>query len=327
MENHVHSDLTADILSQFSAFFELDSELQFIRYFENFVYESTRKGEAVILRITHSSHRSTEEVRSELHWLTYLHERGMPVAPPIAISDNTFVHHIDAEHGSFTACLFKKAQGKLGKEVEITPKFIRTIGDVIGRFHKLSVAYQLPDDVKPRRQWYDDEVFKHWKDLPSDQAEIQEIIRNHVKKVKQWPTTDEEYGLIHSDVHYGNFFVQNGAEITLFDFDDTHYNYYITDVVTFFYSTLTWMCTDENRADIAHMLHTDFWEAYEKHYSLPEIWKTRMRDLVFLRMTAVYSILLMKLDLNNLSDIDEKFIADLKQTILTGEVAIAPYLN
>ena len=44
------------------------------------------------------------------------------------------------------------------------------------------------------------------------------------------PKDDDCYGLIHADIHQGNFFVDENDNITIFDFDDCHYHWFAYDL-------------------------------------------------------------------------------------------------
>jgi Ser/Thr protein kinase RdoA (MazF antagonist) len=47
--------------------------------------------------------------------------------------------------------------------------------------------------------------------------------------LRSLPTPVDGYGLLHTDLHHGNFFVDEGR-ITAFDFDDIGYNWFASDI-------------------------------------------------------------------------------------------------
>ena len=64
-------------------------------------------------------------------------------------------------------------------------------------------------------------------EVPRCEDHIQKFFNDLVAFVRHYPK--DQYGLIHGDVHTGNFFLKNG-EIVLFDFDDGCYHYFLYDL-------------------------------------------------------------------------------------------------
>lgn len=52
----------------------------------NYLYEGKIDGVSCVLRLTHSSHRSTNMVRGELEWINYFAENGISAAKPIPLT-------------------------------------------------------------------------------------------------------------------------------------------------------------------------------------------------------------------------------------------------
>ena len=55
-----------------------------------------------------------------------------------------------------------------------------------------------------------------------------------IERFDQLPRSVEMFGLTHGDVHVGNL-RRAGAKITLFDFDDAEYNWFLNDIATLMY--------------------------------------------------------------------------------------------
>ncbi|MFZ9683560.1 MAG: hypothetical protein ACO3DQ_10215 [Cephaloticoccus sp.] len=66
-------------------------DLEFIRAMENFVYAFNRGGSALILRLTHSTHRSRDEVVAELEFVDYLARHGVDVAHPVPSANGELI--------------------------------------------------------------------------------------------------------------------------------------------------------------------------------------------------------------------------------------------
>lgn len=99
------------------------SVIRFLRYSQNAVYEITQShsSEKLILRVTSASHRSDIELHSELEWLQFLYQQGLPVCPAMAWPDGHLLHRFQTEGEILYATLFQKAQGQTPEHFHLTP--------------------------------------------------------------------------------------------------------------------------------------------------------------------------------------------------------------
>jgi len=194
------------------------------------------------LRITHSYHRSPEEVIGEIQWINYLYvvERVFRRLENLSIED--YVEIIEMKNGTnFIIVSFRKAKGKPAHEIDLTNNHIKNREKLIGKLHRLTKNYSPENTMYKRREWYNENCFKF------DDEMMKKIDSSVVKKskkiinmVKEMFIDKDSYGLIHTDAHTGNFFIDDG-ELTLFDFDDSAYKHFISDiaVVLFYYIELS----------------------------------------------------------------------------------------
>src|SRR5690606_3310233 len=80
---------------------------------ENYVYEGDKNGITYILRLTHSSHRSTNMVIGELDWINYLADKCISVARAYNSVNGNLAEEIHVDNDYFIVCLFEKAKGRL----------------------------------------------------------------------------------------------------------------------------------------------------------------------------------------------------------------------
>jgi len=81
VEREVELQFSDEVLSDAARRFGVAADsLRRLGDFENYVYEGTVDGVSRILRLTHSSHRSTDMVLGELEWINCLAENGVSVA-------------------------------------------------------------------------------------------------------------------------------------------------------------------------------------------------------------------------------------------------------
>ena len=78
------------------------------------------------------------------------------------------------------------------------------------------------------------------------------------------PKEEEAYGLIQYDFHPANFKILNG-EITLYDFDDSYYFFFIYDIATCIHEIVYYYPKDEKQNFLNHFIPA-LWKGYsEKH--------------------------------------------------------------
>lgn len=120
---------------------------------------------------------------------------------------------------------------------ELTLPTMERIGEAIAHLHNAARAFIPPSDFdRPRYDWiYIAGVFewqKHTHAVLSDTD--REILTNAALKViaemEHLGTEPEVFGLIHSDLHFGNF-LGNGDAVSVIDFGDLGFGHYVLDLM------------------------------------------------------------------------------------------------
>ncbi len=237
MEKEILEIYTDDILDEISNRYGIiKNKLKPLGDFENFVYEYENNERNFILRVTHSSHRNTNLVRAELDWISYLSQNGVSIPNAILSENDELVEVVEAENSYCIIVAFEKAKGTHPKDDDWNANLFQKWGQIVGQIHNLTKRYK-PDNLFKREQWYEDDMFnKIDKYIPSSQSIVIKKCNKLIEHLYNLPTDEDSYGLIHTDVHQGNFFIYNG-EITLFDFDDCSYKWFASDIaITLFYA-------------------------------------------------------------------------------------------
>ncbi len=199
----------------------------------NFVYQFQSGQQWKILRITHSSHRSEDQIIAELDWVNFLAEHAIPVAQPCLSKYQQLTETFSVGETYFTAAVFEFAPGQLienADPAEWNSSLFQSLGGMLGKIHSATKAYH-PQHLKEKRQhWYEDDLFQNKRDyLPPDQLAAADELDDILTQFSQLPASQDDYGLVHNDVNPTNFHLQQG-KITLFDFDDCAYNWFINDI-------------------------------------------------------------------------------------------------
>lgn len=277
-----------------------ENEIKLLDGFESFMYEFYRPQDGeFILRVGHSGRRSPEMIAGEVDWINYLARGGANVSRAILSKHGNLVEAIDDGHGEqFLATAFIKARGEPSWETEWTPEFVEHYGQVIGRIHRLTKDY-IPFDPSWRRPEWDSPgnlEIATW--LPASETVALAKFEALMRHFEALPKNRNNYGLIHQDAHGGNFFVHNGT-ITLFDFDDCVYSWFIYDIaMVLFYAAMG----AEDQAAYTQDFMRAFLHGYLQENSLDPIWLRELPYFLKLREIDLYALIHFSFDMENLTD-------------------------
>jgi Ser/Thr protein kinase RdoA (MazF antagonist) len=236
-------------------------------------------------------------IRGELDWINYLSAGGVRVAKAVASDHGELVESIDdGQGGCFLAAAFEKAPGRPTWERDFweRPQWFEGYGRMIGRMHRLSKGYQPADPTWKRAEW-DDPVnidMERW--LPKSEVVVLAKYDALVRRLRQLPKDDSSYGLIHQDAHAANFFVDDDGSLTLFDFDDCAYGWYVYDLAMVLFYAIT------NRTDAENfgpLFWREFMRGYERENQLDPTWFKEIPHFLKLREIDLYAVIHRSLDL------------------------------
>lgn len=317
MEKHIHTLFNDGILNEASSKYKMElGSLRKVGGFENYVYGYTLEGKEYILRITHSSHRSSEMVQSELDWVEYLSKNNANVCIPIYSLHNNLVEIIPVSHDNyFIATAFSKAPGRHMVKDDATEPLFKQWGKSIGKMHCLTKSYVQKDGIMNRPIWYDDPIFYNANEyLPFDHKIVADKLYELVDKLKELPKEKDGYGLIHTDIHSGNFFI-DGGNITVFDFDDCSYQYFISDIAIALFYCLLSPDTTEHRLAFADRFLTAFLEGYREENQLDNKWLLLLPEFLKLRELELYVVIYRSCDMNNPGPWEQNYMNNRKTNI------------
>ncbi|PHE40354.1 aminoglycoside phosphotransferase [Bacillus pseudomycoides] len=287
MEIAVERVFTNKILEEAARRFNVTVEENPLGDFENYIFHAKdESGVSYVLRLTHSSHRSEKQVEAELDFLRYLAENGAKVAAPYYSKSKKLVEVIQAVDGTFFyVSLFTYATGERVKgETSIywgDPLF-EAWGKAIGQLHRLTIDYPK---TKYRDTW---EVEEKAIIDELDDEKVKNIAYILMEEIKALPMEKRTFGLIHGDIHQGNFHY-DGKELTIFDFDDATYNYFIHDLaMVIYYSVLSTAWTEQEKTLFVRKQLQVLRKGYELEHQLEESWYESLPLFLRLRDIGLY---------------------------------------
>jgi amicoumacin kinase len=296
MEKAVSTLMTKELLDDFLAVFGLEREAKKLGDFENYVYETYKNGHPFIMRLTHSSHRSKDEVLSELDWMRHLNNQGLSV-PEIfpSVQGNLVEETAAADNSKFFGCVYAKAPGTAVsvRSEQFNEELFRKWGETTGRMHYATKSYKPSAGIKARSSWDEDELLSVGKYYPSEEWELVDNANEVIATISALPKNQDNFGIIHTDIHSGNFFY-DGEQIHVFDFDDASYHWFASDIAIPLYYSLIYRIPASEEAErntFGQLFLETFIEGYQKANQLPEGWKEQVPLFLMLRDIVLYAVL------------------------------------
>lgn len=326
MEPTVSKYFNEPLIQQALNLYQLDDHYKLMGDFENYVLEVYKDNHPFIMRFTHSSHRTFEEVCSEVDWMKYLYEQGVHIPKVLPSIHLLFVETIRADDTFFYLTLTEKAKGahvKISNDQDHRPLFYQ-IGKLIGKMHRVTKKYIPSKGFQFRPHWEQDDLLEIEKYIPNEQVEVIQNGKNIIEKVRNLSKDPNVYGLCHTDIHSGNFFVHNG-DICVFDFDDTMYCWFAHDLaIPIYYACLYGMKESgkEERTKFGNEPFHSLMEGYLTEHELDSEALMTIPLFFQLRDITLYTVLYKKLSLEQLEGPVSWLIKDLKKRITQNDVLV-----
>jgi Ser/Thr protein kinase RdoA (MazF antagonist) len=278
-------------------------QIHILDSFESFIYEFERNAEGYILRVGHSFRRSESLIRGEVHWINYLADGGVSVARAIPSENGNLVEVIgDGEGGQFLVSAFLRAEGQRPWEAGWTPERFESYGQLLGQMHALAVDYQA-DPHGERPAWDDASMNFIELYLPASEGIVHQKYQSVVKHILRLPKSKSSYGLIHQDAHQNNFFMDANGRLTLFDFDDCVYSWFINDIaiVLFYISMDAEDLGYPNAASFTQEFMVHFLRGYRQAYRLDPSWLREIPTFLKLRELELYAVAFRDFDIKDIA--------------------------
>ena len=188
------------------------------------------------LRISELGDRREEDYLAETEFVHYLAQNGAPVADVILSIHGRMVECIENDGHKTYLSLFDYAKGMLlcdngyryrdGASLE---EYFYNTGKALGAIHRLSREFRPVH----RRPEFFDKYNREYIDrlIPDTYTELKNAIARRLDEFRELPMDAENYGLVHFDFCDGNYHVDmNTGDITVFDFDNCIYCWYMFDL-------------------------------------------------------------------------------------------------
>jgi Ser/Thr protein kinase RdoA (MazF antagonist) len=214
-------------------FTEKFASIRSLNGFHNYIYEVSGDTD-FILRI--SQQQNEAATSSEIDFLQYLYQNDGRVAPPIPSLQNQYVHLVVIDEKKYIVSAYQKADGRdfSSRGIDNKERFI-IIGRALGKIHQLSKMY-VPNNVTKRRLWSESpHIIKAPDIFLKYNMDLLKKFHSYMSHMHNFPKDQNCFGLVHGDFLFSNYFFDDGNNITIFDFDECEYSWYMYDIAVCMY--------------------------------------------------------------------------------------------
>ncbi|MFH0880947.1 MAG: phosphotransferase [Lentisphaerota bacterium] len=211
-----------------------------LRTSENVVVKLlSETGQPYALRIRKIMGSYHEQILSELICLRDLREySGADIPAPIATRSGQLFCVINVEGGAYMCVLFSWVAGVHVSAREITLSQMGAMARAVSLLHNFSSGYRPPAGFV--RPVYDEQWFfgsSSWSTSgdfvsrlhPGEAAYLRTVNDAVRERLRAYPRNEASFGLIHYDLHVGNFLFHEDRA-NMIDFDECGFGYYLFDV-------------------------------------------------------------------------------------------------
>ncbi|WP_066066216.1 phosphotransferase enzyme family protein [Neobacillus soli] len=326
MEKSVEVLFTQEILNGFLEGFQLESQVKKLGDFENYVFEVYRNDAPLVLRITHSSHRKKSEIEAELDWMNYLNQNIVQCPKVFLSSNKQLIEEAGTSDGTFFyACLYSKVEGapvKVNSDL-YNEQLFHAWGKATGRMHAVTKGYHPKKGMELRPFWHEEELLAVKEYFP-DEPEIIENTYDLIKELWELPQGTDHFGLIHTDIHSGNFFY-DGQTVYVFDFDDCSYHWFASDIAIPLYYSIFYgfpKAGEKEKSEFARNFLSHFINGYEECNIVPENWREHLPLFLKLRDITLYAVLHKKIAPEDRNESLDLLLNEIRQRIIRKKAIV-----
>lgn len=283
-------------------------------------YEFPRGGDRFVLRITPPNDEiDMHATKAVLSWLSYLAEHGASVPSLLESGEGNLIEAVEFENKTYIFVAFKKVEGILAESLfpgRWNDDLTAALGYAVGRMHAISHGYYPEDERLMRPAWdkivncfnpaevLDAEHFL----IAQKQQEITAIIQSLAKN-------EGGFGLIHTDLHFANFLVDEKAqEVVIIDFDDCSYGWYVMDIAMLLLD-LTVLYRGRDLEAYSEVFLKRFLRSYLEEHSLDLYWIEMLPNFLKMLEIGLYTMLYQGHDPSDSESWVGMFMSDRKRRI------------
>lgn len=245
------------------------------------IFEAEAGLRRYILRVSPFSEKKQAHAEFETRWTAYLASRMEGIAKPVRSVNGRRYEVMKAEGRPYILALQEKAPGKLVDSDDpdvFNQELFFHLGMQMGNMHKWTMRYE-GNVACPEFQWNGPHFWR--KDIAVLDEDVRQAETRLQRELEQLPMGKDSYGIVHFDIHTGNFLADHD-KITIIDFEACQFNWYAADIA----STLFFMVqkgagplrylTEEARTAFAETYLISYLNGYFKTHTIGADWIRRL---------------------------------------------------
>ncbi len=209
----------------------------------NRVYRvEAKNGRLYSLRLCAPVIQEKRSVEEELAWLELIvNQQQISVPRPVRNQHQELITVVSTAEGTRLSCLFEWIEGEPTKN-RLTPEIMHQIGRSVATLHEIARQHGGPfheNGFRSRYQYgrclavsHREWIAEHQVKIGTENATfLERAVTWLVEQLERIGETSDNFGLIHADLHFGNFLVRDGA-VSVIDFDQLGNGHYLYDLAT-----------------------------------------------------------------------------------------------
>ncbi len=295
--------------------------------FESDVYAFESRGAPRILKVIAPTHRTPDLVQAEVDWLLALLEAGVSVAEPVRAATGAWVERLPGS-GHVTVA-FARAPGSTVPSSRWTDELIERWGGLLGQLQAHSRDWTPPG---PRRHAL---ANRSYASRATELEDLDPRFASAAKEVSELAApllaprgAGLDAGLVHADLHSGNFLVHEDR-LTAIDFDDCAYGSYAFDIAMPLYYAVRLLTRDDGgptAAEAAERFLPPFLRGFLKVAPLPSGGGRAVDLALRLRQVELVVALRLKLPRSKVTPTMKAVEEDLRARVIAGVDLVPPAL-
>jgi Ser/Thr protein kinase RdoA (MazF antagonist) len=244
-----------------------------------------------------------EQTLAMLEWVHFLGEQGAPVTSPLFSVNRRLLEHLEQEGTHYVVTAFEEVVGTLAERIppaDWSDELFRHIGKAVGKFHRISRGYHPSNPSHVRPVWFDSyEIQKATSLLADSSSPAAEILALLVSQLKLLPTSPQDFGLIHDDLHFANFLIQPDRQPIIIDFDDYAMGWFVIDVSMALFDVLVLFNpgSETEKENFARHFLTCYLSGYHQEHELSKFWQSQIPHFLKLKELCIYASLIKYADI------------------------------
>jgi len=245
---------------------------------ENKIYSFYKKNKKYIIKFDPPSSQyknQLSETRAAMDFNYYLAENNINVSVPLKAINGELVISTQNNGEDYIITAFNWLNGETWSFDGSNAKMCFNLGKIMGDIHRLAKDYKPKNEYDMLKNPFscisESSFFEDLKIYPS----VYKIAQELCGEIIALPKDRDSFGIIHNDCHQGNFHT-DGEEISVFDFGDSMYGWFASDIASSLCFGLWWGRGGYKVEDFVNVIIKNFLKGYLSANKLSDFWLSKI---------------------------------------------------